>query len=96
MRLIDADALMHVFENIVKQSNNSDLAKVPTWNDAVSLVDLQATVYDIDKVVERLSELKEEAEHDLMWANSFRIAEREQRLKGIVEAIEIVKKGGKE
>lgn len=38
MRLIDADALMKEFTEFVKDSNNSDFADVPTWNDAVSLV----------------------------------------------------------
>ena len=38
MRLIDADALMKEFAEFVKESNNSDFADVPTWNDAVSLL----------------------------------------------------------
>ena len=38
MRLIDADALMKEFAEFVKDSNNSDFADAPTWNDAVSLV----------------------------------------------------------
>lgn len=38
MRLIDADVLMREFAEFVRASNNSDFAKTPTWNDAVSLV----------------------------------------------------------
>ncbi len=54
MRLIDVDALMDEFRDFVKSSNNSDFAKVPTWNDAVSLVGSQQTDYDLDKVIEQL------------------------------------------
>lgn len=38
MRLIDADALTRKFADFVRESNNSDFADVPTWNDAVSFV----------------------------------------------------------
>lgn len=44
MRLIDADALMREFAEFVRASNNSDFADVPTWNDAVSLVDSAPTI----------------------------------------------------
>lgn len=37
-RYIDADALMKEFRDFVRDSNNSDFATVPNWNDAVSLV----------------------------------------------------------
>ena len=43
-RLIDADALMQEFAEFVRHSNNSDYADIPTWNDAVSLVDSAPTV----------------------------------------------------
>lgn len=44
MRLIDADALMREFAGFVRKSNNSDFADVPTWNDAVSLLDSAPTI----------------------------------------------------
>ena len=44
MRLIDADALMKEYAEFVKESNNSDFADVPTWNDAVSLLGSAPTV----------------------------------------------------
>ena len=44
MRLIDADALMKEFAEFVKNSNNSDFAEVPTWNDAVSLLGSAPTI----------------------------------------------------
>lgn len=47
MRLIDADALMKEFAEFVKESNNSDFADVPTWNDAVSLLGSAPTVKTI-------------------------------------------------
>ena len=43
-RMIDADALMKEFSKFVKDSNNSDFADVPTWNDAVSLVESAPTI----------------------------------------------------
>lgn len=36
--LINRQMLMKEFTDFVKASNNSDFARVPTWNDAVSLV----------------------------------------------------------
>ena len=36
--LISRQALMKEFADFVRRSNNSDFAKTPTWNDAVSLV----------------------------------------------------------
>lgn len=49
MRLIDADALMKEFAKFVKDSNNSDFANVPTWNDAVSLLGSAPTVDSIPR-----------------------------------------------
>ena len=43
-RLIDADTLMKEFAEFVKESNNSDFADVPNWNDAVSLLGSAPTV----------------------------------------------------
>ena len=50
MRLIDADAVMKMFADIVAPSCHSDFAKVPTWNDAVAVVDDAPTV-DAEPVV---------------------------------------------
>lgn len=36
--LISRQALMKEFSDFVRESNNSDFAPTPTWNDAVSLV----------------------------------------------------------
>lgn len=36
--LISRRALMKEFSDFVRESNNSDFAQTPTWNDAVSLV----------------------------------------------------------
>ena len=37
--LISRQALMKEFSDFVRKSNNSDFVRVPTWNDAVSLVE---------------------------------------------------------
>lgn len=44
MRLIDTDMLMKEFAKFVRASNNSDFARIPTWNDAVSLVESAPTI----------------------------------------------------
>lgn len=41
--LISRQALMKEFANFVRDSNNSDFAQTPTWNDAVSLVESMPT-----------------------------------------------------
>ncbi len=38
-RYIDADLLMKEFCDFVRPSNNSDFAPVPTWNDAMSIIE---------------------------------------------------------
>lgn len=43
-RLINVDALMEAFAVAVEPSNNSDFVRVPTWNDAVSLVEGMPTI----------------------------------------------------
>ena len=50
MRLIDADVLMRTFAEFVAPSNRSDFARIPTWNDAVSLLGSAPTV-DAEPVV---------------------------------------------
>lgn len=37
--MISRQALMKEFSDFVRASNNSDFARTPTWNDAVSLVE---------------------------------------------------------
>ena len=44
MRLIDADVLMRTYAEFVAPSNRSDFARIPTWNDAVSLLGSAPTV----------------------------------------------------
>lgn len=50
MRLIDADALMREFAEFVRESNNSDFADIPTWNDAVSLLGSAPTADAVEVV----------------------------------------------
>ena len=86
MRLIDADAIMIKFADFAKSSNNSDFAKTPTWDDAVSIVDSQPTSYDVDKVVEQIKKVTDE--HGFVdYINDKSVIKKEK-------AIEIVKAGG--
>ena len=50
-RYIDADALMKEFRDFVRDSNNSDFAPVPNWNDAVSLVGSAPTADVVERKV---------------------------------------------
>lgn len=43
--LISRKALMKEFSDFVRESNNSDFAQTPTWNDAVSLVGSMPSAY---------------------------------------------------
>ena len=43
--LISRQALMKEFTDFVRESNNSDFAQTPTWNDAVSLVGSMPFLY---------------------------------------------------
>ena len=47
--LIDADELMLEFAEFVRASNNSDFADVPTWNDAVSLLESAPTIIEAEE-----------------------------------------------
>lgn len=47
--LIDQKELMRGFADFVRASNNSDFAKVPTWNDAVSLVESAPVVIPAER-----------------------------------------------
>ena len=49
MRLINADALMQEFAEFARDSNNSDFADVPAWNDAVSLLGSAPTIEERKK-----------------------------------------------
>lgn len=66
MRLIDADALMKEYAEFVKESNNSDFADVPTWNDAVSLLGSAPTVKAIP--IEWIEKEMKRLDEDIKWA----------------------------
>lgn len=90
MRLIDADELKKLFPDNGEGSWTYNVA-------AKGYIDAQPTAYDLDKVVEALEKLKEDAEWDLEVALDDRHREiAENRLDAFNKAIEIVKKGGAE
>lgn len=93
MELIDKQALMNSFEKLKKNAEN--LFDTFYLDGVLATIETQPIAYDVDEVVKQLEELKSEAEHELLGVNSFRIAEKKQRVEGIEDAIEIVK-GGKE
>lgn len=93
MRLIDADLLIKDFENEVKEcdfdklSDNDKLVIETSARALVMFAKRQPTAYDIDKVVEELEETKDMIAldcNDSFWYKN-----------AIDDAIEIVKRGGK-
>lgn len=84
MRLIDADAIN--FEDICDCCPSADCGDCPGPEGFASWFKKQPTAYDIDKVVKQLEEKLNEPryQHD-----------GEDYFVGIIEAIEIVKSGGK-
>ena len=97
MRLIDADKLILHLNDYALQESPSDVesagdrkvsrAVYKAITDCIRAVDEQPTVFDVDKVVEQLDELRKECEDPLQEydPNYF-----------IDKAIEIVKGGGVE
>lgn len=58
---IERGAIMRQFADRVRQSNNSDFAQTPTWNQAVQIVEDFPTadvapVSEIEKIIESLQE----------------------------------------
>ena len=75
MRLIDADALMKEYAEFVKESNNSDFADVPTWNDAVSLLGSAPTVKAIpiefiEEQIDITTDITNRDEFDVLYAGN--------------------------
>lgn len=80
MRLIDADTLK---EYCMRASKSDDDFRRVSLATLASVIDVQPTAYDVDKVVEQLEEIKRR--YDI----------EEFGIKGIIcKAIEIVKGGG--
>ena len=82
MRMIDADNIYNVGDFVILHEDGN--AYVPLA-DLCKIIDIQPTVYDVDKVVEQLEETKAYMLYENMNAD----------VKWIDKAIEIVKAGGK-
>lgn len=81
MRLIDADALK---EYCMRASKSDDEFRRVSLATLASVIDAQPTAYDVDKVVEQLSD-------------KFRVARTDEDLewnRAMYDAIKIVKGGG--
>ena len=86
MRLIDTDRLMEDFRNtITEQSDTLD------W---LNMISSQPTAYDVDKVVERLEEMRSKREEQLRTCADNDMADYLRcKMSTIAEIIEIVKSG---
>ena len=86
MRLIDADALIEHYEKVKKESASLvDMAHILGFQ---SVIDIQPTAYDLDKVVKQL----QKAVNDIPLQYEYNYDKGV--IDGISKAIEIVKAGG--
>lgn len=67
MRLINADALQEYFEKVKKESDR--LVDVAQIIGVQAVIDNQPTAYDVDKVVDRMEEIREEILSDTAYDN---------------------------
>lgn len=84
MRLIDADEFKRQIVGMAIVTGYS----ARKANKMCELIDKQPTVYDVDKVVERLE--TEDSKIEIQYENNY----EKGLLDGIGKAIEIVKEGG--
>lgn len=102
MRLIDADAVITVFEKLAKDKWNQNVAPA-SWADAYESlaedIDSQPTAYSVEAVVRELEDaIKMHARHQLKCEEKgceFTANRHEHKIRGLEEAIEIVKRGGR-
>lgn len=97
MRLIDADKLMQKLNECFYDTTNPAARRAAHDTMALcqSLVDEQPTAYDVDKVVERLEELREMVPVNRLLDDIIKDKPKELgQLMAYRKAIEIVKSGG--
>ena len=88
MRLIDADTLI---ESMKKTEDEHEKAMTcPSWWSAFNVISEQPTAYDIDKVVEKLEEIRAKKTCNKEKCDTKEIC----RICVVDDAIEIVKNGG--
>lgn len=85
MGLIDADALK---EYCMRASKSDDDFRRVSLATLASVIDVQPTAYDVDKVLEQLE--TEDSKIEIQYENNY----EKGLLDGIEKAIEIVKGGG--
>lgn len=78
--LISRQATMKEFSDFVRASNNSDFARTPTWNDAVSLVGSMPSAQD-EKKGEAMSELVREMTREELVAFNNELRVENEKLK---------------
>lgn len=84
--LISRQALMKEFADFVRASNNSDFAKTPTWNDAVSLVGSMPSAQDEKKGEAMIEIVREMTREELVAFNNELRAENEKLKAELQEA----------
>ena len=88
MRLIDADALIEAMKKT--EDEHEKAMTCPSWWSAFNVISEQPTAYDIDKVVEKLEEIRAKKTCNKEKCDTKEIC----RICVVDDAIEIVKNGG--
>ena len=88
MRLIDADALIEEMKKT--ESEHEKAMTCPSWWSAFNVISEQPTAYDIDKVVEKLEEIRANKTCNKEKCDTKDLC----RICVVDDAIEIVKQGG--
>ena len=87
MRLIDADVLIEEMKKTETEYENA--MTCPSWWSAFNVISEQPTAYDIDKVVEKLEEIRAKKTCNKEKCDTKEIC----RICVVDDAIEIVKQG---
>lgn len=94
MRLIDADVLKSHIKAVIKKQNGGDVDLVPI-GELLTFIGMEPTAYDVDAVVERLKDLKNQVPVNRILDDIINDKPKELgQLIAYDKAIEIVKGGG--
>lgn len=98
-RLIDADLLMRKCEKWLKPKAPDEDEMVSLTNIAVSMlmeIEEQPTVFDVEKVIEKLQVLSDKADDDIAVCEADTCQYYDGYGDGLDRAIEIIKRGGRD
>lgn len=100
MRLIDADKILECVEasmaNNTHRNGNAALNHVSEHRHFMRLIVDQPTVFDVEKVIEKLQVLSDKADDDIAVCKADTCQYYDGYGDGLDRAIEIIKRGGRD